>query len=61
MEDQKKLEIIDIWMNTWLQKKCPKEIKSYSDWRRFLEYWLEREKLDFNEVWHLWQIKQNNG
>lgn len=41
MTDQRKNEIYDQWFYCWETKNFPKEMapKSYSSWRKFLDYW----------------------
>ena len=48
--------IIEYWMKLWIEKKLPEGITTYGEWRRFLEYWLERPILDYNEALTLFKI-----
>ena len=46
----KKLKIIDKWISIYISKIYPFQVKNYRDWRDFLDFWLERSDLDYNEA-----------
>lgn len=44
-------------ISEWYEMFREKSKEDRSDFRRFLEFWLERKQLDYNEAMTLWKIK----
>jgi len=53
-------ENIDIWIKCWVNKKFPKGNPTYSEWKRFWDWWYSKPFFDLKEAYNFYEKKLSN-
>ena len=55
-------EIIEIWMEAWINKQVPSVITDYHQWRDFLDFWRsECIGLSIEQAWGAYRINETRS